>query len=143
MCLWGVGVSVWMGVERPCPPMLGDIVTARYIRKLAQVEVCSSICLGDITSQCCEGFCYFLWKWYQLWKTAAPKQIESQNSIWAHFKNSVYSLKRAQVEVSSSFCLEDVTSAQKKVTFWTKRAIELNFFWWSLSRHFEYIKVCK
>ena len=24
--------------------------------------------------------------YFQLWKTAAPKQIESQNSIWAHFE---------------------------------------------------------
>ena len=84
MCV-GVGVRVWMRGGRPCPPICEDIETLHYLLKWAQVEVCSSIRLGDMTSQRFRNFRHFHGN-NQLWKTVAPKRIKLNISTWAHFK---------------------------------------------------------
>ena len=39
VCVWGVGIGVWMGVGGPCPPIRNDIVTPRHLLFFDLTEV--------------------------------------------------------------------------------------------------------
>ena len=93
MCVRGLGFRCGRGYGRPCPPMRGDIVTVLYIRKLAQVDVCSSICLRDNNHNVVRVFAIFSENYINFGRRLLLNKSSYKSQLWLILKRCVCSLK--------------------------------------------------